>query len=58
MGPVSSTSDFNAWFDPVCSYAKANTLLILTPQVRHIDFFSKNGNDRRALWVFFFFFFK
>lgn len=30
MGPVAGTRDFSACFDPVCDFAKANTLLILT----------------------------
>lgn len=42
---LAGTNDFGPWFDLVCDFAKANTLLILTPQVKYIDFFSKNGND-------------
>lgn len=51
MGPVASTSDFSTWFDPVCNFAKANTLLILTLKLDTLAF-SKNGNDRSALWGF------
>lgn len=35
VGPVAIANDFSAWFDPVDEFAKANTLLILTPQMGH-----------------------
>lgn len=55
MGSEAGTSDVHAWFGPVCDYAKANTLLILSPQVRHMDFFLKMGMTRVHCGFFFFF---
>lgn len=55
VGPAAGTSDFHAWFGPVCNYAKANTLLILSPQVRHLDFFLKMGMTRVHCGFLFFF---
>lgn len=55
MGPEADTSDFHDWFGPVCDYAKANTSLILSPQVRHLDFFLKMGMTRVHCGLFFFF---
>ena len=54
MGPEAGTSDVHSWFGPVCDYAKANTLLILSPQVRHMDFFLKMGMTRVHCGFFFF----
>lgn len=53
VGPQAGTSDVHAWFGPVCDYAKANTLLILSPQVRHMDFFLKMGMTRVHCGFFF-----
>lgn len=54
MGPDADISDFHAWFSPGCNYAKANTSLILSPQVRHLDFFLKMGMTRVHCGLFFF----